>query len=103
MTPRCIRSWQSTSNLQQRGTGMKAVRDLICFASLLAGVATSATAQQPSYQVSAASNGAVTIERDGKRAVYQPVFTIIRTEADPKLQLSGFASTPGESLENVNV
>ena len=82
---------------------MKAVRDLICLASLLAGVATGAMAQQPSYQLSAASSGAVTVDRGGKRAVYQPVFTIIRAETDPKLQLSGFASTPGESLENVNV
>ena len=50
-----------------------------------------------------APNGAITIERGGKRAVYQPVFTVIRAESDPQLGLSGFASTPGESLEGVNV
>jgi hypothetical protein len=82
---------------------MKAVRDLICLVLLLVGVATAATAQHSPYQLSAASNGAVTLERAGKRAVYQPVFTIIRSETDPQLHLSGFASTPGESLENVNV
>jgi hypothetical protein len=82
---------------------MKLVRDLICFALLLAGAATTATAQQPAYRLGTAPNGAVTVERDDKRAVYQPVFTIIRAETDPKLHLSGFASTPGESLENVNV
>ena len=35
--------------------------------------------------------------------MYQPHFTVIRAETDPKLGLSGFASTPGESLEGVNV
>ena len=49
------------------------------------------------------SNGAITIERSGKRAVYQPIFVVIRAESDPQLGLSGFASTPGESLEGVNV
>ena len=55
------------------------------------------------YRLSVASDGAVTVERAGKRAVYQPHFTVIRAETDPKLGLSGFASTPGESLEGVNV
>lgn len=89
---------------------MKGVRSLIgfalSFAGLFTGVAICATAQQqptPSYRLSAASGGAVTVERGGKRAVYQPSFTIIRSETDPKLGLSGFASTPGESLEGVNV
>lgn len=89
---------------------MKRARSLIGFAllfpGLFAGVATGATVQQPStqsYRLSAASSGAVTVERDGKQAVYQPQFTIIRSETDPKLGLSGFASTPGESLEGVNV
>ena len=84
---------------------MKAVRDLICLAVLFGGVTACALAQSsvPSYQVSAASNGVVTIERAGKRSEYRPHFTIIRAETDPQLALSGFASTPGESLEGVNV
>src|SRR5688572_6161557 len=85
---------------------MKGVRNLIGFALLLVGVSVSAAAQRssaPSYQISSDSSGAVTVERGGKRSVYQPTFTIIRAEADPKLGLSAFASTPGESLEGVNV
>ena len=84
---------------------MKAARDLICLAVLFGGVAAGVHAQSsvPSYQVSAASNGVVTIERAGKRSEYRPHFTIIRAETDPQLALSGFASTPGESLEGVNV
>jgi hypothetical protein len=81
---------------------MKGARDLIGFALLLAGVATCATAQQsstPPHRLSAASRGAVTVERGGKPAVYQPFFTIIRSETDPKLGLSGFASTPGENRD----
>jgi hypothetical protein len=86
---------------------MKLARDLTCAAALLfVAFASCASAQQPStppYRLSGASNGAVTVERGGKRAIYQPVFTVIRAEADPQLGLSGFASTPGESLEGVNV
>ena len=85
---------------------MKATRDLIRFALSVRWSRDLRYAQQsstPPYRLSAASNGAVTVERGGKRAVYQPVFTIIRSETDPKLGLSGFASTPGESLEGVNV
>lgn len=84
---------------------MKNTRDLIRSALFLAAFVTSVVeaASPPAYQLSASSNGAVTVERGGKRAVFQPVFTIIRSQADPKLGLSGFASTPGESLENVNV
>jgi len=81
------------------------MRGLRC-ALVLAAFANCAYAQQPAapqYHLSAAANGAITIERDGKRAVYQPVFTVIRAEADPQLGLSRFASTPGESLEGVNV
>jgi hypothetical protein len=84
---------------------MKRVRNLIGFALLLVGLSTSAAAQQsstPPYQISADASGAVTVERGGKRSVYQPTFTIIRAESDPKLALSRFASTPGESLEGVN-
>ena len=55
------------------------------------------------YRLSSAPTGATTLERGGKRVVYQPVFTIIRSESDPQLGLSRFASTPGESLEGVNV
>jgi hypothetical protein len=84
---------------------MKPARDLIRFALLLAGFATCAHAQSstPQYRLSAESSGAVAVERGGKRAVYQPQFTVIRAETDPKLGLSGFASTPGESLAGVNV
>jgi hypothetical protein len=85
---------------------MKATRDLIRFGLLFVGFASCAEAQQPttpSYRLSPASNGAIAVERSGKRAVYQPVFTVIRSESDPQLGLSRFASTPGESLEGVNV
>ena len=85
---------------------MKAARDLLRSALLFVGFASCAHAQRtsaPSYRLSAASNGAITVERGGKRALYQPVFTIIRSESDPQVGLSRFASTPGESLEGVNV
>ncbi len=85
---------------------MKGARDLIRFALLLAGFAACAQAQSstpPPYRLSAASDGAVTVGRDGSRSVYRPHFTVIRSETDPTLRLSGFASTPGESLEGVNV
>jgi len=76
---------------------MKNVCYLICFALLLVGLASGAVAQQPSsYRLSAAAGGAVILERDGRRAVYQPDFTIIRSETDPKLGLSGLAANPGE-------
>jgi hypothetical protein len=83
---------------------MKHAPDLIHFVLLFAGFVTCAHAQSPTppYRLSAASSGAVTVERDGTRAVYQAQFTVIRSETDPKLGLSGFASTPGESLEGVN-
>ena len=84
---------------------MKPARDLISCALLFVGFASCVNAQQSStpYRLSSAANGALTVERGGKRAVYQPTFTVIRSEADPQLRLSGFASTPGESLEGVNV
>lgn len=85
---------------------MKRARDLLRFAVSLVGFASCANAQQPAtplYRLSTAANSAIAMERGGKRVVYQPVFTIIRAEADPQLRLSGFASTPGESLEGVNV
>src|SRR5678815_951244 len=86
-------------------TRMKPARDLISCALLFVGFASCVNAQQSStpYRLSSAANGALTVERGGKRAVYQPTFTVIRSEADPQLRLSGFASTPGESLEGVNV
>src|SRR6185503_5678149 len=62
---------------------MTATRDLIRCALLFFGSASCALAQtSPDFR---------------------PVFTVIRSEADPELGLSGFASTPGESLEGVNV
>jgi hypothetical protein len=85
---------------------MKRTRDLACSALLFVAFTSCATAQQPSmpaYGLRGAPNGAITIERSGKRAIYQPVFVVIRAESDPQLGLSGFASTPGESLEGVNV
>jgi hypothetical protein len=85
---------------------MKRARDLVRLALLLVGFAGHAQAQGPTflpYRLSGAADGAVTIERGDKRAVYQPVFVIIRSESDPQLGLSRFASTPGESLEGVNV
>jgi len=84
---------------------MKGARELIHFALLLAPFAVAASGQEPStssYQLSAGPSGAVTVERAGKRAVYRPVFTVIRSETDPQLGLSGFASTPGEHREGVN-
>ncbi|HEY0683238.1 MAG TPA: hypothetical protein VGD45_12975 [Steroidobacter sp.] len=69
-----------------------------CLASI-----TAAASSQASYKLSTASNGAVTVERGGKQAVFQPVFTVIKATTDPQLGLSGFASTPGESLNGVNV
>jgi hypothetical protein len=84
---------------------MKQVRDLIGFVLLALAAATSSGAapSPPPYQISVAPSGAVTVERGGKRSIYQPTFTIVRATTDPKLGLSGFASTPGESLEGVNV
>ncbi|MBB6091314.1 hypothetical protein HNQ60_000160 [Povalibacter uvarum] len=77
-------------------------RGLSCV--LLSLTAFAASAQQaPSYRISSSSANAVTIERDDKRATFEPVFTVIRADADPQLGLSHFASTPGESLEGVNV
>ena len=54
---------------------MKIARDLTCAVLLFAGFASCVNAQQssPPYRLSGASNGTVTIERGGKRAVYQPV------------------------------
>src|SRR3954469_3720980 len=85
---------------------MKRARDLVCLALLFVGFASRAQAQESTvlpYRLSGAADGAVTIERGGKRAVYRPVFVIIRSESDPQLGLSRFASTPGESMEGVNV
>jgi hypothetical protein len=85
---------------------MKRARDLACSALLFIGFASGAIAQQPStpaYGLRGAPNDAIAIERSGKRAIHQPVFVVIRAESDPQLGLSGFASTPGESLEGVNV
>jgi hypothetical protein len=79
-------------------------RALIGFALAFLTVPAFADTQSSSpYRLTAAPDGTVTIERDGKRSVYRPSFTVIRSEQDPKLRLSGFASTPGESLEGVNV
>jgi hypothetical protein len=78
------------------------VRSALFLAACLASITAAASATE-SYQLKAAPNNAITVERAGKRAVYQPVFTIIKATTDPQLGLSGFASTPGESLEGVNV
>jgi hypothetical protein len=80
---------------------MTSTRDLIRCALLFLGFASCVHAQT-SYRIARSTDGAVTIERDGKRAVYQPVFTVIRAASDPQLGLSHFASTPGESLDDVN-
>ena len=75
-------------------------------ALLLIGFASCVSAQQsssPAYAIRGATDGAITIERSGKRAIYRPVFVVIRAESDPQLGLSAFASTPGESLHGVNV
>jgi hypothetical protein len=77
-------------------------RGLLCVVLSLTALASMAQ-QMPSYRISSAANGSVTIERDGKRATYEPVFTVIRSDGDPQLGLSKFASTPGETLEGVNV
>jgi len=83
---------------------MKSVRDLIRLSVAFLAVAACANAQPSTpYGLKAASTGGVTVERGGNRSVYQPRFTIIRSDTDPKLGLSGFASTPGETLEGVNV
>ncbi len=84
---------------------MNGTRDLIRSVLFLAACVASAAeaSSTASYQLKPAANNAVTVERGGKRAVYQPVFTVIKATADPQLGLSGFASTPGESLEDVNV
>jgi hypothetical protein len=78
-------------------------RNLICLALSLAVCAADASTQQaPLYRISAATGGEVTLERGGKSAVYQPIFTIIQSETDPKLGLSAWAAVPGDSLEGVN-
>ena len=74
-------------------------------AAMLVGVAGVALPQgtPPAYRVlAAARDGSVSIARGDQRATYRPVFTVIRAERDPKLALSSFASTPGETLRDVN-
>jgi hypothetical protein len=75
----------------------KAICRAIRFA-LLAGVATAATAQtsDTQYHLRPQSDGAVAVAREGGISTYRPVFTVIRTDSDPNLRLSGFSSTPGE-------
>jgi hypothetical protein len=70
---------------------------------LLASIAGAAAAQPPApYRLQARPGGAVAVERGGRQSVYQPVFTIVRAETDPKLAFSKFYSTPGEGLAGAN-
>lgn len=70
--------------------------------SLTAWRADAGATQMPSYRIAPASSGAVTVEREGKRVVLQPIFTIIRSATDPKLGQSRFGPAPSYS-EEVNV
>ena len=72
---------------------------------IIASVVVRADAQGPTpaaYHLSPASDHAITVERGGEKAVYRPVFTVIWSETDPKLALSGFTSTPNEPRKDVN-
>jgi hypothetical protein len=71
---------------------------LSAIALLLAGTAASAA----DYGVRAGGGDAVQITHDGARALYQPVFTIIRAEGDPGLKLSKSYSTPGKAFVDAN-
>src|SRR5262245_9917707 len=83
---------------------MKHVRALVSCALIGFGLVSVTAASEPSspYRMTVTSSGTLTIERDGKRAEYRPVFTVIRATTDPKVGLSGFTSTPGEHHEGVN-
>ncbi len=84
---------------------MTALRRSALATILLAGTATCASAQTPAtpYRLEAESAGTMAVERDGKSVDYQPVFTIIRADSDPKLHFSPFSSTPGKKTDGVNV
>lgn len=73
---------------------------LPAIALLLAGTAASAAA--PDYGLRAAAGGAMQVERAGASALYQPVFTVVRADSDPKLQLTPFYSTPGQAFTGAN-
>lgn len=77
----------------------------VAVAVVFAGAATAAAAPAPDapYQLMAGPASGMTIERGGQRATYRPVFTVVRSEIDPKLSLSAFSATPGEKVAGVNV
>ncbi|MGN6270958.1 MAG: hypothetical protein ACTHM0_13825 [Sphingomonas sp.] len=54
------------------------------------------------YTLRSDKDGAVIVARGGAQEPYRPVFTIVRADGDPKLQLSAFTSTPGVHKDNVN-
>lgn len=81
----------------------RAFKSLMFVALASTTVGASAELAAPVYSVRADPAGAAIIVRDGRQARFDPVFTVVRTDKDPKLKLSGFSSTPGERTEGVNV
>ena len=78
--------------------GAAAVAAMVTGAAALAGSAPT----DAGYTLRPGKDDAVIVARGAAREPYRPVFTIVRADADPKLQLSGFTSTPGVHEENVN-
>lgn len=78
--------------------GAAAIAAMVTGAAALAGSAPT----DAGYTLRPGKDGAVIVARGAAREPYRPVFTIVRADADPKLQLSGFTSTPGVHEENVN-
>jgi len=75
-----------------------AVAAMITGAAALAAAAPTDTG----YTLRPGKHGAVIVARGAAHEPYRPVFTIVRADADPKLQLSAFTSTPGVHKDNVN-
>lgn len=73
-------------------------------AMVVAALASSAAAESTdaSYVLHRSAGGDSIVSRAGKSEVYRPLFTVIRSDADPQLGLSAFTSTPGERKPNVN-
>jgi hypothetical protein len=76
------------------------------FLAVLISVAGTAIASADSpvrdYRIDVDNKGVVSVSRGGARAVYEPVFVVIRSQDDPLLSLSGFNSTPGEAFKGDN-
>lgn len=75
-----------------------AVSATVASSGAFAGAASTSAA----YSLRSGKDGAVIVARGAAQEPYRPVFTIVRADADPKLRLSAFSSTPGVHKNNVN-